>query len=110
VTKPTEVPVTIDDIARAVGVHPGTVSRALRGISGKVSKDKRAEIEKVARDLGYQPNTIAASLRTKRTNIAAIVVPDLSKPALRPHRAGARAGTAEAPHALPGGADAREER
>ena len=83
-TKPTEVPVTIDDIARAVGVHPGTVSRALRGISGKVSKDKRAEIEKVARDLGYQPNTIAASLRTKRTNIAAIVVPDLSNPLFGP--------------------------
>jgi LacI family transcriptional regulator len=82
--KQPEVPVTIEDIARAVGVHPGTVSRALRGISGKVSKDKRAEIERVARELGYQPNTIAASLRTKRTNIAAIVVPDLSNPLFGP--------------------------
>jgi LacI family transcriptional regulator len=86
VTRPssTDAPATIDDIARAVGVHPGTVSRALRGISGKVSKDKRAEIERVARELGYQPNTIAASLRTKRTNIAAIVVPDLSNPLFGP--------------------------
>ena len=77
-------PVTIDDIARAAGVHPATVSRALRGVSGKVSSDKRAEIERIARDLGYQPNAIAASLRTKQTNIAAIVVPDLGNPLFGP--------------------------
>ncbi|MCJ0763623.1 LacI family DNA-binding transcriptional regulator [Variovorax terrae] len=76
--------VTIDDIARAAGVHPGTVSRALRGISGKVSSGKRAEIERIARELGYQPNVVAASLRTKQTNLAAIIVPDLSNPLFGP--------------------------
>lgn len=76
--------VTIDDIAKAAGVHPGTVSRALRGISGKVSPDKRAEIERIAAELGYQPNAVAASLRTKQTNIAAIVVPDLGNPLFGP--------------------------
>jgi LacI family transcriptional regulator len=77
-------PITIGDIARAAGVHPGTVSRALRGVGGKVSPEKRAEIERIARDLGYQPNAIAASLRTKQTNIAGIVVPDLSNPLFGP--------------------------
>lgn len=76
--------VTIDDIAKAAGVHPGTVSRALRGVSGKVSQDKRAEIERIARELGYQPNALAASLRTKQTNLAAIIVPDLSNPLFGP--------------------------
>ncbi len=76
--------VTIDDIARAAGVHPGTVSRALRGVSGKVSPDKRAEIERIANELGYQPNFLAASLRTKQTNMAAIVVPDLANPLFGP--------------------------
>jgi LacI family transcriptional regulator len=76
--------VTIDDVARAAGVHPATVSRALRGVAGKVSPAKRAEIEAVARQLGYQPNIVAASLRTKRTNIAAILVPDLANPLFAP--------------------------
>lgn len=77
-------PITIDDIARAAGVHPATVSRALRGVSGKVSPEKRAEIERIAREMGYQPNYVAASLRTKQTNIAAIVVPDLNNPVFGP--------------------------
>ncbi|WP_326544118.1 LacI family DNA-binding transcriptional regulator [Pseudorhodoferax sp.] len=76
--------VTIDDIAKAAGVHPATVSRALRGIAGKVSPDKRAEIERIAAELGYQPNAVAASLRTRQTNIAAIVVPDLGNPLFGP--------------------------
>jgi LacI family transcriptional regulator len=75
---------TIEDIARLAGVHPATVSRALRGVSGKVSADKRAEIERVARELGYQPNTVAASLRTRQTHIAAIVVPDIANPLFGP--------------------------
>ncbi len=76
--------VTIDDVAKAAGVHPATVSRALRGVPGKVSPAKRAEIEAIARSLGYQPNIIASSLRTKRTNIAAILVPDLANPMFAP--------------------------
>lgn len=78
------MPVTIHDVAAAAGVNPATVSRALRGVPGKVSAEKRAEIEAVARKLGYTPNVVAASLRTKRTNIAAIVVPDLANPMFAP--------------------------
>ena len=76
--------VTIDDVAKAAGVHAATVSRALRGVAGKVSAAKRAEIEAVARSLGYQPNIVAASLRTKRSNMAAIIVPDLANPLFAP--------------------------
>ena len=78
------MPVTIDDIAKAAGVNPATVSRALRGVPGKVSAAKRAEIEAIARDMGYTPNVVAASLRTKRSNMAAIVVPDLANPMFAP--------------------------
>ncbi|MCR5868174.1 LacI family DNA-binding transcriptional regulator [Aquincola sp. J276] len=76
--------VTIEDVARAAGVHPATVSRALRGIAGKVSAEKRAEIQRIAIEIGYQPNFVAASFRTKQTNLAAIVVPDLSNPLFGP--------------------------
>ena len=76
--------VTIDDVAKAAGVHAATVSRALRGVAGKVSAGKRAEIQRIARELGYQPNFVAASLRTKQTHLAAIVVPDLGNPLFAP--------------------------
>lgn len=77
-------PVTIDDIARAAGVHPASVSRALRGVPGKVSADTRERIAKIAAELGYQPNVVAASLRTKQTNLVAIVVPDVGNPLFGP--------------------------
>ena len=77
-------PATIDDVAERAGVHRATVSRALRGVAGKVSPAKRAEIERIAAELGYRPNAVAASLRTKQSDIAAVVVPDLSNPLFAP--------------------------
>jgi LacI family transcriptional regulator len=73
-------PVTIQHIAEAAGVHPASVSRALRGVAGKVSEETRRKIVQIATDLGYQPNALAASLRTNQTNLIAIVVPDVSNP------------------------------
>jgi LacI family transcriptional regulator len=75
---------TIEDIAARAGVHAATVSRALRGIAGKVSAAKRDEIVRIAEQLGYQPNAIAASLRTRQSDVAAIVVPDLANPLFGP--------------------------
>jgi LacI family transcriptional regulator len=76
--------VTIDDIARAAGVHPASVSRALRGVGNKVSPATREKIQRIARDMGYRPNAVAASLRTKRTNLVGVVVPDLGNPLFGP--------------------------
>src|SRR5206468_4439961 len=76
--------VTIEDIAREAGVHPGSVSRALRGVAGKVSRDTRERIVRIARELGYQPNAVAASLRTKQSNLVAIIVPDIANPLFGP--------------------------
>ncbi|HSV81622.1 MAG TPA: LacI family DNA-binding transcriptional regulator [Ramlibacter sp.] len=77
-------PVTIEHIAHAAGVHPASVSRALRGVQGKVSAETRERIVQIARELGYQPNAVAASLRTKQTNLVAIVVPDVGNPLFGP--------------------------
>jgi len=76
--------ITIADIAREVGVHPASVSRALRGIEGKVSETTRQRIERVARDMGYLPNAVAASLRTKQSNLVGVIVPDLDNPLFGP--------------------------
>ncbi len=76
--------VTIADVAREAGVHPASVSRALRGIEGKVSDETRKRIERVASALGYLPNAVAASLRTKRSNLVGVIVPDLGNPLFGP--------------------------
>jgi LacI family transcriptional regulator len=76
--------VTISDIAREAGVHPASVSRALRGIGGKVSEATRQRIQRVAGELGYLPNAVAASLRTKQSNLVGVIVPDLGNPLFGP--------------------------
>jgi LacI family transcriptional regulator len=76
--------ITIADIAREAGVHPASVSRALRGIDGKVSAATRQRIERVAGELGYLPNAVAASLRTKQSKLVGVIVPDLGNPLFGP--------------------------
>jgi LacI family transcriptional regulator len=75
---------TLEDVAKAAGVHPASVSRALRGVGKKVSEETRLKIERIAKEMGYRPNTVAASLRTKQTNLIGIVVPDLANPLFGP--------------------------
>lgn len=76
--------VTIKDVARVANVNPATVSKALRGIPGKVSAETRQRIEQAARDLGYRHNAVAAALRNRRSNLIGIIVPDLANPLFGP--------------------------
>lgn len=54
-------PVTIHDVAAALGMHKSTVSLALSG-KGNVSKGTRAKVQEVATALGYSPNPLAQRL------------------------------------------------
>jgi LacI family transcriptional regulator len=69
--------VTIVTIARELGVHPSTVSRALSGAS-RVSGKRAAQIRAAALALGYKPNPWARSLRTHRSHLIGLVVPRLT--------------------------------
>ena len=71
--------VTITDVARAVGVSPSTVSRALSRPE-RVDADTRAAIMLQIERLGYRPNRAARSLITGRTGNLGVVVPDLANP------------------------------
>lgn len=73
--------VSIYDIARAAGVNPSTVSRALNN-RDRISVATRSRILKIAFDLGYQPSAIARSLVTSRTFTVGVVAPFLSDPFL----------------------------
>ncbi|MFE4860013.1 LacI family DNA-binding transcriptional regulator [Streptomyces sp. NPDC056670] len=72
---------TMKDVARAAGVSPMTVSRAVSGEPG-VSPDTAARVEQAVRQLGYQRNDNARSLRQKdlRTSTIGLVVDDLANP------------------------------
>ncbi len=73
--------VRLVDVAREAGVHAGTASRALNPEArASVSRQTVRRVERAARKLGYTPNTVARGLRTSRSFVVALVVPDITNP------------------------------
>lgn len=72
-------------MAKAAGVHAATASRALNPATrNQVNAQTVRRIEQAARRLGYAPNTLARGLRTSRSYLAALVVPDITNPLFPP--------------------------
>jgi len=77
--------VTLQDVARAAGVHYSTVSRALDPAAvRRVSVDTRKRIQAVAKKMGYQPDMVASGLKKGRTQTVAAIVADLGNPSIAP--------------------------
>jgi LacI family transcriptional regulator len=77
--------VTVLDVAKAAGVHPSTVSRALKPQTRSLLTEEVADrVLAVATELGYQPNTFAAGLRTRRSDMIGVVLPDITNPVFPP--------------------------
>lgn len=73
-------PITIKDIAKALGVSVSTVSRALKD-SPDISEKRRKAIQQYAAEHRYQPNTLAATLRSSRnarTKIVGVILPQFA--------------------------------
>jgi len=68
------VKVSIQDLAKSLGVSPSTVSRALNDMPG-VGEEMRAKIRKMAREMGYLPDLAARSLVTGATGNIGLFVP-----------------------------------
>lgn len=71
--------ITISDIAEIAHVSKSTVSRYMNG-SGYVSDETALVISQAMRMCDYRPNPYARSLRTNRSNVIFVVVPDISNP------------------------------
>jgi LacI family transcriptional regulator len=70
---------TLSDVAALAGVSVSAVSRVLSNApSSRVSGATRQRIEDAARVLNYHPNFAARALKFSRTNVVALVVPDLT--------------------------------
>ena len=82
--------VKLTDVARAAGVHPGTASRALNpSTSDQVSAETSKRVLAAAERLGYVPNPLARGLRTARSYVIGMVVPDVTNPLFPPMVRGA---------------------
>ena len=65
------------DVARLAGVSQSAVSRCFRP-GNSLSAEKRKIILKAAEKLGYEPNVFASSLITKRSNLVAVLISNLT--------------------------------
>lgn len=71
--------VTVKDLARELGMSVSTVSRAFYPDAVIAAETRRIVLER-AHAVGYRPNPFAQSLITKKTQIAGMVVSDLTNP------------------------------
>ncbi|GAA3346308.1 LacI family DNA-binding transcriptional regulator [Amorphoplanes nipponensis] len=91
--------VTIKDVARAAGVSPSTVCRALSAPE-LVRAETRERVRRSAAELDYSPNRAARGLITGRTGNLGLVVPDLGNPFFPGVVKGIQARAREADHAV----------
>ncbi|TPW32956.1 LacI family DNA-binding transcriptional regulator [Pararhizobium mangrovi] len=66
-------------IAETIGVSTATVSNALSG-KGRVSDELAARIRRKADELGYVASSAGRALRTGRSGVIGLVLPDIANP------------------------------
>ncbi|MCU0665653.1 MAG: LacI family transcriptional regulator [Candidatus Omnitrophica bacterium] len=66
--------VSIEDVARAAGVSPATVSRVVNKLPSVKAKN-RLKVLEVVKQMHYQPSIIAQRLATGKSNTVALVIP-----------------------------------
>lgn len=71
--------INLGDIARALGVSVATVSNALSG-KGRVSASLVPRIREMADAMGYVPSQAARALRTGKSGVLGLVLPDIASP------------------------------
>lgn len=75
--KPPRRALTMADVARAAGVSPMTVSRAMRD-DASVSETTRNAVRDAAETLGYVFDSTASTLRSQRTGFIAVTIPSIN--------------------------------
>ncbi|QPL05068.1 MULTISPECIES: LacI family DNA-binding transcriptional regulator [Actinomyces] len=73
------MPATINDVATRAGVSTKTVSRVVNDEPG-VSPTTRERVLEAVRETGYAPDPAARSLRTGRSQVIGLAVPELGQP------------------------------
>lgn len=66
---------SLKKIASITGLSISTVSHALNGTRA-VSPQARKQVEAAAKEIGYRPNIAARMLRTQKSNVLALIIPN----------------------------------
>lgn len=69
----------IKDVAKLAGVSVAAVSKYLK-TPDNMREETRQRIAEAIRELNYRPNPFAQSLRTGKTNIIALAIPEVDNP------------------------------
>lgn len=69
---------TMKDVAREAGVALGTVSKVVNGLP--VGEEYRVRVEKAIEKLSYRVNSYAKGLRSNKTFLIAVIMPNLVNP------------------------------
>jgi LacI family transcriptional regulator len=69
--------ITIQDVARAAGVSVSTVSRVLND-KDDVAPETYRRVREVIQEMGYTSSLAARSMRSRRTNVIGLIVPDVA--------------------------------
>lgn len=69
--------ITINDIAKRIGVSKTTVSRYLNGKFEFMSQDTKKRIEEAIAETGYRPNRLANSLKTDKSDLIGVVMSNI---------------------------------
>lgn len=70
---------TIVDVAHRAGVSKSTAARALSN-APEISDATRARVLEAARQLGYERNHLAVGMRSGRSGMLGLVIPDIANP------------------------------
>ena len=70
---------TLKEIAKELGVSTATVSNVLSG-KGRVSEETRKLVSDKIQEVGYRPGGPGRALRTGRSGVLGLVLPDISNP------------------------------
>ncbi len=70
---------TIQDVAAAAGVSTTTVSRVINN-KEYVSPETIAKVQQVVAELNYMPSLAAKGMRSRKTNVIGLVLPEVTNP------------------------------
>ncbi|HLO90220.1 MAG: LacI family DNA-binding transcriptional regulator [Chloroflexota bacterium] len=68
--------ISINDIAKALGISPSTVSRALKD-HPDISIETKRVVQQYAAEVNYRPNALALSLKKQRSNTLGLIIPEI---------------------------------
>jgi LacI family transcriptional regulator len=70
---------TIQDVAKAAGVSVSTVSRVLND-KDDVAPETYDRVKAIIEEMGYTSNLAAKSMRSRKTNVIGLIVPEVDDP------------------------------